>query len=69
MIFKLDFFMKKLLIISLLLPILSLNAQVRYDSAAKTTEGDLARALAELTQLRNQIGADIDGLHLFGFVV
>ena len=50
--------MKKLLIISLLIPFLSLSAQTnRAESAAKTTEGDLARALAELSQLRNDIGA------------
>ena len=50
--------MKKLLIISLLIPFLSLSAQTnRAESAAKTTEGDLSRALAELSQLRNNIAA------------
>lgn len=49
--------MKKLLIICLLIPALSLSAQVRYEAAANTTEGDLERALAELTQLRNEIAA------------
>ena len=55
---QIEFSMKKILIISLLIPVLSLSAQTQqYDTAAKTTEGDLARALAELTQLRNEIGA------------
>lgn len=49
--------MKKLLIISLLVPLLSLSAQDRATTAAGTTEGDLDRALAELTQLRNDIAA------------
>ena len=49
--------MKKFLTISLLVPILSLSAQTDSDSAAKSTEGDLQRALAELTRLRNEIGA------------
>ena len=49
--------MKKFLIISLLIPFLSLSAQERAASAAKTTAGDLARALTELTQLRNDIAA------------
>lgn len=57
MIFKKEISMKKLLLFSLLIPVLSLGAQTTYDTAAKTTEADLERALAELTQLRNEIGA------------
>jgi biopolymer transport protein ExbB len=58
MIFKKHISMKKLFILSLLIPVLSLCAQTtRYDTAAKTTEADLERALAELTELRNTIGA------------
>jgi biopolymer transport protein ExbB len=59
MISNLLFPMKKFLIISLLIPFLSLSAQQtnRAASAAKTTEGDLTRALAELSQLRNDIAA------------
>ena len=49
--------MKKLLTISLLIPLLSLSAQDRATTAAGTTEGDLERALTELTQLRNDIAA------------
>ena len=58
MIFKKQISMKKLFILSLLIPVLSLSAQTtRYDTAAKTTEADLERALIELTELRNKIGA------------
>ena len=49
--------MKKLLIISLLIPLFSLSAQDRATTAASTTAGDLERALTELTQLRNDIAA------------
>lgn len=61
MFLKSNISMKKLLIISLLIPFLSLSAQtnqtIRAESAAQTTEGDLERALAELSQLRNDIAA------------
>ena len=57
MIFNKLISMKKILTICLLIPVLSLSAQIRYESAANTTEGDLERALAELTQLRNEIAA------------
>ena len=49
--------MKKLLIISLLIPLFTLSAQDRATTAANTTAGDLERALTELTQLRNDIAA------------
>ena len=49
--------MKKLLFISLLIPLLSLSAQDRANTAAGTTAGDLERALTELTQLRNDIAS------------
>jgi biopolymer transport protein ExbB len=58
MIFNKYISMKTIFILFLLIPVLSLNAQTtRYDTAAKTTEADLERALAELTELRNEIGA------------
>lgn len=49
--------MKLILSLFLVLPFLSVSAQNASESAAKTTEGDLQRALVELTALRNDIGA------------
>ncbi len=49
--------MKKLILTFLLLPLLGLQAQ-DFNSAAKTTEGDLERALRELAQLRNKIAEE-----------
>jgi len=46
--------MKKLLLLSLL-PVCGLMGQTTYEQAAKTTDGDLQKALRELTVLRNDI--------------
>jgi len=46
--------MKKLLLLSLL-PVCGLMGQTTYQQAAKTTDADLAKALNELTVLRNEI--------------
>ena len=56
MILKKIFSMKKLLTISLLVPILSLSAQVDSDSAAKSTEYDkLADTIIQLLKDDNRI--------------
>ena len=46
--------MKKFILSALLLSVAGLSAQ-NYEVAARTTEGDLERALTELAQLRNTI--------------